>query len=151
MEKKLYKIIEYILYNYNATVAQIKNIELDIEMLENNYDTLSAVQYDREQLSKTYSFSSEVENKVLELNDERNIKLINRLKNVKREKEIQVERAEVLLNSLKGRDKLLIELRYIENMSFDEIADKLSMSSEYLQGLRRKIIKDKLIPIFAIY
>lgn len=151
MEKKLYKIIEYILYNYNATVAQIKNIELDIELLENNYDTLSAVQYDREQLSKTYSFSSEVENRVLELNDERNIKLINRLKNIKREKEIQVERAEVLLNSLKGRDKLLIELRYIENMSFDEIADKLSMSSEYLQGLRRKIIKDKLIPIFAIY
>lgn len=151
MEKKLYKIIEYILYNYNATVAQIKNIELDIEMLENNYDTLSAVQYDRESLSKTYTFSSEVENRVLELNDERNIKLINRLKNIKREKEIQVERTEVLLNSLKGRDKLLIELRYIENMSFDEIADKLSMSSEYLQGLRRKIIKDKLIPIFAIY
>lgn len=150
MEKRLYAAIESMLYNYNATVAQIKNIQLDIELLENNYDTLSAVQYDREQLSKTYSFSSEVEDRVLELNDERNIKLINRLKRIKREKEIQIERTEILLNSLKGRDRLLIELRYIENMSFDEIAGKLSMSGEYLQGLRRKIIKDKLIPIFAI-
>ena len=66
-DDKLYRSVEGMLYNYRNLKAQIKNIELDIEEKLNNYDTLSAVQYDKDSISKTNKFNSEVENKIIEI------------------------------------------------------------------------------------
>lgn len=156
MSKKLkcddnvYRAVESMLYNYKNIKAQIKNIELDIEEKFNSYSTLSAVQYDRDSLSKTYKFNSEVENKVIDLdiNDPELKKEIAMLKVKKRSKEIQIERIDNILSVLSEEEYKLIELRYFKGMQFKDIADVLLKSDLYLQQLRRKIIIEKIIPLF---
>lgn len=149
-DDKLYRAVESTLYNYKNVKAQIKNIELDIEEKLNSYSTLNAVQYDRDSLSKTYKFNSEVENKVIELdiNDPELKNNIRMLKVKKRSKEIQIERIDNILSVLQEEEYKLIELRYFKGMQFKDIADVLLKSDLYLQQLRRKIIIEKIIPLF---
>lgn len=149
-DDNIYRAVESMLYNYKNIKAQIKNIELDIEEKLNSYSTLKAVQYDRDSLSKTYKFNSEVENKVIDLdinNPELKQEII--LLNVrKRSKEIQIERIDNILSVLQEEEYKLIELRYFKGMAFKDIADVLLKSDLYLQQLRRKIIIEKIIPLF---
>lgn len=146
-DDKLYRSVEGMLYNYKNLKAQIKNIELDIEEKLNNYDTLSAVQYDKDSISKTNKFNSEVENKVIEIDSKEIDKEIKFLQAKKRSKEIQVERIDNILSVLQEEERKLIELRYFKSMQFKDIADILLKSDLYLQQLRRKIIIEKIIPL----
>ena len=146
-DDKLYRSVEGMLYNYRNLKAQIKNIELDIEEKLNDYDTLSAVQYDKDAISKTNKFNSEVENKVMQL-DKNNVNdEIKFLQAKKRSKEIQVERIDNILSVLQEEERKLMELRYFNGMQFTDIADILLKSDLYLQQLRRKIIIEKIIPL----
>ena len=146
-DDKLYRSVEGMLYNYKNLKAQIKNLELDIEEKLNDYDTLSAVQYDKDAISKTNKFNSEVENKVMQL-DKNNVNdEIKFLQAKKRSKEIQVERIDNILTVLQEEERKLIELRYFKSMQFKDIADILLKSDLYLQQLRRKIIIEKIIAL----
>lgn len=141
-----YRAVESMLYNYNKTKAEIKNIELDIEEEENNYCTLSAVQYDRDSLSKTYKYSSEVENKVIEV-DKNNVANHTRtLQAKKRSKEIQIERIDNALTVLNRFEEDIIKLRYFKEYQFKDIADELNTSEIWILKCRRKAI-NKMIPI----
>ena len=122
-------------------------MELDIEEKLNNYDTLSAVQYDKDSISKTNKFNSEVENKVIEIDSKEIDKEIKFLQAKKRSKEIQVERIDNILSVLQEEERKLMELRYFNGMQFKDIADILLKSDLYLQQLRRKIIIEKIIPL----
>lgn len=150
-DDKLYRTAEGMLYNYKNLKAQIKNIELDIEERVNDYNTLSAVQYDKDKISKTYKFNSEVENKVIDIESaQRDLKSeTNFLKAKKRSKEIQVERIDNILSVLTEEEYKLIELRYFKEMQFKDIADILCKSDIYLMQLRRKIITEKMIPLIS--
>lgn len=146
-DDKLYRSVEGMLYNYKNLKAQIRNIELDIEEKLNNYDTLSAVQYNKDAISKTNKFNSEVENKVIEIDSKEIDQEIKFLQAKKRSKEIQLERIDNMLSVLTKEEHDLIELRYIKGMQFKDIADILLKSDLYLQQLRRKIIIEKIIPL----
>ena len=146
-DDKLYRSVEGMLYNYRNLKAQIKNLELDIEEKLNDYDTLSAVQYDKDSISKTNKFNSEVENKVIEIDSKEIDKEIKFLQAKKRSKEIQVERIDNILSVLQEEERKLMELRYFNGMQFKDIADILLKSDLYLQQLRRKIIIEKIIPL----
>lgn len=145
-----YRAVESMLYNYTNLKAQIKNLELDIEEEENNYCTLSAVQYDRESISKTNKFNSEVENRVIKLDKAGTNERVRFLQAKKRSKEIQIERIDNILSVLSKEEYDLIKLRYFQGMQFKDIADILLKSDLYLQQKRRKIINDKLIPLFNL-
>lgn len=149
-DDKYYRAVESMLYNYTNLKAQIKNLELDIEEEENNYSTLSAVQYDKDRLSKTNKFSSEVENKVIKLDKAGTNERIKYLQAKKRSKEIQIQRIDNILSVLNKEDYDLIRLRYFEQLQFKDIADILLKSDLYLQQKRRKIITTKLIPLFNL-
>lgn len=146
-DSNLYRAVEGMLYNYKKLKAQIKNIELDIEERENDYSTLSAVQYDKDSLSKTYKFSSEVENKVIKLDHDNTTEELKYLQAKKRSKEIQIERIDNMLSVLNEDEKKLIEMRYFDNIPYKDIADILCKSDSWLQELRKKIIIQKLIPL----
>lgn len=142
MSDDMYRAIESMLWNYNNLKAQIKNIELDILEIENDYSTLNAVQYDKDSLSKSYKFNSEVENKVVDRDKE-----IKFLMARKKSKEIQIERIDNMLSVLHKEELELIQFRYFKGMQFKDIADELCKSDLWLMQLRRKIITDKLIPL----
>jgi len=134
--------IETMLYSYPSLKVEIMNLELDIEEKLNNYSTLSAVQYDKDSISKTYKFNSEVENKVIDIeksNRELNSE-ISILKNKKRSKEIQVKRIENLLTALTERENIIIRRRYFEKVKNINIGLELNLTEEYICELKRGII-----------
>ena len=138
--KNYYKLVEGMLYDYKNTVVEIKNIELDIEEITNDYRGVNSISYE-EKTSSSNTITSSVENEVI--NKE---KKINHLRSLKRSKEIQIERTDNILTILTDDEYKLIELRYFKKLQFKEIADILCKNEVYLITLRKKII-NKLIPL----
>ncbi|MEN8433943.1 hypothetical protein NX821_001114 [Clostridium septicum] len=60
----LYKKTEAMLYNFNKTKAEIRNIELDLELLKSQYEGVGAIVYE-ERTGSTNKFNSSVENEVV--------------------------------------------------------------------------------------
>ena len=58
-----FRRVEAMLYNYKNTLAEIKILKRDLEILENDYRGTGAISYE-EKTGKTNAFSSEVENEV---------------------------------------------------------------------------------------
>ncbi len=136
-----YKIVEGMLYNYKSTQAEIKNIDLEIEELENDYVSCGSIGYE-EKTAATNKFNSAVEN-VLTNKEGR----IPYLKREKRRKEIQVEKVNNMLSVLTEKERIIIELRYFKRLQFEDIADIVERNDIYLISLRKKIIEDKLVPL----
>ncbi|GAA0181408.1 sigma factor-like helix-turn-helix DNA-binding protein [Clostridium sediminicola] len=133
----MYKKVEAVLYNYNETKAEIKNLDLEIESLENGYKGIVAMTYE-EKSTPTNKFNSSVENEVVN-KDEQLIKL----RNIKRFKEIQIEKIDNALNILDERDYEIIKLRYISGKKYSwfQIAEMLRLSDATCRLRRGAIIK----------
>lgn len=138
---KYYKIVEGMLYNYKKIEVEIKNLELDIEELQNDYSGVTGISYE-ERSAPTNKFNSSVENEVISRE-----KKIRYSKALKRSKEIQIERIDNMLSILPDDEYNLIKLRYFKGLQFKEIAEMLCKSDIYLITLRKKIINEKLIPL----
>lgn len=139
--KNYYRKIEGMLYNYPSLKAEIKNIDLEIEELENDYVSCGAIGYE-EKTQSTNKFSSAVENK-LTTKEAR----IPYLKKERRRLEIQVERIDNILSVLTESEKLIIELRYFKRFEFKDIGQVVDRDDTYLMSKRKKIIESKLIPL----
>jgi hypothetical protein len=139
MEDK-FKKTEATLYNYKSLDTKIKNIEIDINNLENDI-TIKAISYD-EKSSPTNAFNSSVENEV-----------IRREEHVK--KQIDILRAKLKYNSdlktkidgaLSGLSDIelkLVELRYFNNRnkkSWISIGQDLGFATDHCKKLRNNII-----------
>lgn len=140
-DKNYYRKIEGMLYNYPSLKAEIKNIDLEIEELENDYVSCGAIGYD-EKTQNTNKFSSAVENK-LTTKETR----IPYLRREKRKKEIQVERIDNMLSILTEKERIIIELRYFKRLEFDDIGDIVERNGTYLMSKRKEIIENKLISL----
>ena len=82
MDKELFKRTESILYNYSMLKAEINNLELEIEELENEYEGIGAISYE-ERSSATYKISESIANEIIFREKE-----VYRLNKMKRSKEI---------------------------------------------------------------
>lgn len=131
-----YKKVEAMLYNYKNTKIQIKNLKLDLEALENNYDGVSAISYE-EKSAPTNKFNSAVENEVI--NREEKIK---RLKSKIRLKEIQTEKIDNIIESLEERDKYIIEEYYIKRNQLKNINKHVNLEESYLSSYKSNLIKE---------
>lgn len=138
----LYRKTEAILYNYNKTKAQIKNIELEIENIKNDIDGVGAIGYE-ERTQATNAFNSSVENEVV-LRDNK----IDRLVRYKRNREIEIEKVDNAIGSLPEREQLIINLRYFQKYSNGMIAAKLFITEEYLCNIKKIAVNQILDLIF---
>ena len=84
------KKIETILYNFNQMKAEIKNIKLDIELLESEYDDEIGINY-MENAGKTNKITSAVENMIIRKEDK-----INRLHYAMKVKDAEIKRSKML-------------------------------------------------------
>ena len=82
MSKELFKKTERILYNYSMLKAEINNLGLEIEELENEYEGIGAISYE-ERSGNTNKISDSVANEIIFREKE-----IYRLNKMKRSKEI---------------------------------------------------------------
>lgn len=137
------KKIETMLYNFNQTKAEIKNIKLDIELLENEYDDGIGVNY-VEKTGKTNKITSTVENMII-----RKEAQINRLNYAIKVKEAKIKKIENALEILTDRERSIIEMRYFQKESNRNISAKLYITEEYVSAIKSKAIKS-LVNIFFL-
>lgn len=138
----LYRKTEAILYNYNKVKAQIKNIELDIENIKNDFNGPGAIGYE-ERTQTTNSFNSRVENEVVARENE-----INQLERYKRQKEIELLKVDNAIGSLTEREKAIIEMRYFNKYNNRMIAAKLDLTEEYICTIKKVAVNQILDSIF---
>jgi len=129
-----FRAVEAMLYNYNKTKIDIKNMKLDLEVLENDYRGIGSMSYE-ERTQPTNTFSSSVENEILK-RDEKTI----RLRNKKRLKEIEIEKIENILDDLKDKEQQFVKLKYFEKNTHNEITEKIDISFDYINEYRLKVI-----------
>lgn len=138
----LYKKTEAILYNYNKTKAQIKNIDLEIESVKNEFEGVGSISYE-ERIQSTNSFRSRVENEVMNRDNE-----INKLGKYKRQKEIEVAKIDNAIESLPEREKAIIEMRYLKKYNNRMIAAQLDLTEEYVCRIKKFSVNKLLNLIF---
>lgn len=140
-EDKNYKRVEAMLYNYKNTKAEIKILNNDLEILENDYDGVRGLSYN-EKSGQTNKFNSDVENEVM-----KRLNKIQKLKNEIRLKEIEIENIDAAVESLEDEEKYLITERYFNKKKYKFIAAELNISEDVVKGYRRSNVINKLIPM----
>lgn len=136
--KENIKLLEEILYNYKKTKIEIKNMYLDLEILENDYMGAGSIGYG-EKSSKTYKFNSSVENEIVKREKD-----INDMKRKIRLKEIQIQRIDETIETLNERESYIIKEFYFNKNQIKYISMDLSLAETYCSTLKTEALK-KLI------
>lgn len=129
----LYKKTEALLYSYKTLIAEVKNLQLEIDEIE--YIGCGAINYE-EKAAPTNSFNSIVENEVLSRD-----KQLSKLKKAIFLKENKIKRMDNALESLDERSRELIKLRYFDKLNYRAISRKVDLSEDYLNDLTMGIVK----------
>ena len=135
--------VEYLLYNYKNIQAQIKNIDIDIAELENNYRGCDAVSYE-EHSQPTNKFNSTVENEIISKE-----KKIQHLKTIRDHKLSVINKINNALGTLTKRENEIIKMRYFEKITNRRIAEKLDLTEQYIFKINADVI-NKLIPLIFL-
>lgn len=138
MEDK-FKKTEATLYNYNSLAVKIKNIEIDIDDLENDI-TLKAINYD-EKSAPTNAFHSSVENEVIK-RDEHTKQQIEILKAKLKYNQNLKTKIDGALEQLTTDEYKLVNLRYFgrDKRTWIAIGQELGFDKDYCTKIRNKII-----------
>lgn len=135
-----FRRVEAMLYSYKNTLAEIKILKRDLEILENDYRGTGAISYE-EKTGKTNAFSSEVENEVIKRAEK-----IQRLKNKIRLKEIEIENIDDAIESLLDDEQLLVKERYFNKKSNKHVANLFNVAEQTACDYKSKVI-NKLMPL----
>ena len=139
MEDK-FKKTEATLYNYKSLEVKIKNIEIDIDTLENDI-TVKAVSYD-EKPASTNAFHSTVEDEVIR-RDEHTKQQIEMLKAKLKYNQNLKAKIDGALEQLTTQEYKLVDLRYFQKdkRTWLFIGQELGFDKDYCVKIRNKIIK----------
>lgn len=138
---KLYKQVEAMLNNLATTKSQIKNIEVDLALLEDDFDVICTIVYSEATGPEEDDFESEEANREM-----RRTKLRQEMKL----KQSEVAKVENALATLPKKEYELIEWRYFKKYNNRQTAIKLDLTEEYCSNLKTKIINKLIEIIFLI-
>jgi DNA-directed RNA polymerase specialized sigma subunit len=129
-----FKRVEKMLYNYKNTVAEIKILKRDLEILENDYRGVGSIGYD-EKTQSTNKFNSDVENEVIKRADR-----IQRLKNNIRLKEIEIENIDDAIKVLNEDELTLVNERYFNKKTNKYVASVLNVTEDTASRYKSNMI-----------
>lgn len=138
---KLYKQVEAMLNNLATTKSQIKNIEVDLALLEDDFDGICTIVYSEATGPEEDDFEAEEANREM-----RRTKLRQEMKL----KQSEVAKVENALATLPKKEYELIEWRYFKKYNNRQTAIKLDLTEEYCSNLKTKIINKLIEIIFLI-
>lgn len=140
-----YREVEGMLNEYTTLLNEIKNIDLDIEELKNNYSGCRAISYN-EKSSPTYKFNSTVENEVMSKGEK-----IKRLKDLKESKRIKIQRIDNAMEILKEHEFNVIKYRFFQEhkRNWAKVSYNMQMSEAWCRELKDRAIK-KMIPLIFV-
>lgn len=133
-----FKRVEAMLYNYKNTKAEIKILKRDLEILENDYRGTGAISYE-ERTGPTNKISSSVENEVMKRAEN-----IQKMKNIIRLKEIEIENIDDAVESLLDDEKYIIIERYFNKKRNKDLAIELNVTKDTSTRYKNAIV-NKLI------
>ncbi|MDU4597482.1 MAG: sigma factor-like helix-turn-helix DNA-binding protein [Clostridium sporogenes] len=135
--------LERLLYRYREMIAEIKNIDIEIEYIRQHPDGVTGVYYE-ERTGPTYKFNSSVENEVISID-----KKIEMLKEQKAEQVYWTSKIDNALEVLDHRSKQIIEMKYFKKINNTKIATRLNLTEEWICKLKNDSLKQlfKLILI----
>ena len=119
--------------------------EIDIEIRDLNYriysEDIKGVAYDDMPKSPNSNTNSSVESSLI---------MIEKLKRNIKELENKKNRIENLLDILNDRDKTILRMYYVNDLTLRDISFKLDLSDKYVSSKKNKII-DRLVPYACKY
>lgn len=140
MQKNLKDKARTMLNSYLIFKNDIKNIDLEIEEIKNNYE-ITAIQC-KESSGKTNLINKEVENRIIEKDPK-----INHLLLLKEKNRIQCEKIENAVSTLKEFEADVIRTKYMQAVvSWDIVARKLGFTKIACKRAEERAII-KMIPL----
>lgn len=140
MQKNLKDKARTMLNSYLIFKNDIKNIDLEIEEIKNNYE-ITAIQC-KESSGKTNLINKEVENRIVEKDPK-----INHLLLLKERNRIQCEKIENAVSTLKEFEADVIRTKYMQAViSWDIVARKLGFTKIACKRAEERAII-KMIPL----
>lgn len=140
LSKEQIKKIERLLSKYNKIPLMIKKLELEMEMINNNYSGIKGKSNNQIAAgSRTNEVNSSVESEVL--NKERRIDCIKKkIETLKFDKAM----VEIALESLTEVEKGIISDKYFIGMSYYKLGEKHYFTKEWAYYTCQKIIQEKI-------
>ena len=123
------------LKRYNEIDAEISKLEWKIVMLENEETQASTSVLEITGIKPKGYTTSSVENKVVK-NADKITKYNNKIVELKAEKKM----IESIINTLKGIEKRVIELRYIQNLKWESIAVSIDRDVSRVRAIKNSAI-----------
>ena len=133
------KRIEGLLFSYREIPYIIKKNEIEIKMIEKNFEGISRGNNQIKESTPTYLINSNVEN-ALTTKETRIEALITEIENLKLKKEM-IENA---FNSLNKDEKGIIAVRYFDRTAVKNMADNLDITEDTIYKACKRIIENKL-------
>lgn len=146
MNDNIYKKVEGILYSVPKLRAEIENLKLDLEEVQ-EVQGITGQSGNEKAGSATYKIVSSVEMEVIN-RDENLSDKIKAIESSIQRKERQIKRVENILDTLTEQEKLLIEMKYFKRYSVNCICEMLDITTPTFNLRRRNIIDKKLVPLF---
>ena len=140
-----YRKTEKTLYSYPSICVSIKNMEQELaEIGAAHQITLTAVDYAKVMVDSCGG-AGFVEGYVLEFEREREdlIKRIEKAKSI-------MQKIDRSLGVLPDKERQVIEMRYFEGLSWDEVATKTAYTDRHCRRLKRLAIDKILIAMYGI-
>ncbi|GAA0230175.1 RNA polymerase sigma factor [Metaclostridioides mangenotii] len=146
LEKDCIKFTERLLKGYRELKLHLEELKRLKETLKCDYTT-QAITYDKEKVSPTNKISKEVEEEVI-----RTLSKIEELEKEIEEENSLIAKIERAINNLKPIHKEIIEYKYIDGLSWDEIIEKTkntTYSERSLKYKRSEAVKSIAIRLFG--
>ena len=136
------------LYSYPKVKAEIENIKIDIEELNDVIGIKGASDNQIKPSTPTYAFNSNVENEVINRDEKLQENTLN-LQRLLRSKERFIKKIDNSLATLKDDEMKLVEFKYFKRYKLDYIAGVLDLSINTVVRRRKDIILE-LISILCV-
>ena len=148
MKESDYKKVESILYEVPKLKAEIANLQIDLEEIQEIIGIRGASPNEKAG-SATYAFSSSVEDEVINREERLEEKVLH-LKEAIRRRERQVRKVENALKVLSEKELLLVEMRYFKHYSINRVCEILDITTPTFNRRKNGALKDKLIPLLVL-
>lgn len=139
----LYEKTEILLNSYKIMIVEIKNINLEIESMKEEYTGCGAISLD-EKSSPTNAFTSTVENEVV--TREKRLYQLEKLKREDIKTIAKIDNAIVILSPL---ERHCIEMICFKSMQYKEVSKELSIDYSYVGEVKHRAI-DKISHLVCI-
>lgn len=132
------KDVEDMLYDLVTVKAELRDIEIEIEILKNEYTGIAGAGNNEKPSTPTNQFNSNVENEVT--SREQQLEYLQRLH---RSKDLEIQRTENMLTTLKADEKLILEHLYFKRYDAQKTAALLDVSYQ-------TVVKKKKLSISSL-